>query len=78
METYRDFMFHRKDSLKNRGFDWRGSILKKSMSAAIFAEEQRAIDLLFIERMINFNVDMVKNIKKRFMWIYDKKFNEFN
>jgi len=76
--NYRDWILTRKDALLNRGYDWRGRILKTSISPYMFSSLRRTLHLLNLERMLDYTLDSVKVIKKTFMWVYPKGFRDFN
>jgi hypothetical protein len=76
--NYRDYVLHRKDNLLNRGYDWRGNILKRSISPYFFSSLTRTLTILQLERMLNYILDSVKIIKKSFYWTYEKSFRDFN
>ena len=76
--NYRDWILSRKDSLLNRGYDWRGNILRKTVSPYLFSSLERTYHLLNIERLLDYTLDSVKVIKKTFYWVYPKGFREFN
>lgn len=76
--NYRDWILSRKDDLKNRGYDWRGNILKKTVSPYLFSSLERTYHLLNLERLLDYTLDSVKLIKKSFLWVYPKGFREFN
>lgn len=76
--NYRDYIFHRKDKLLHRGYDWRGNILKRSISPYFFASLNRTLSILQLERMLNYILDSVKIIKKTFYWTYEKNYRDFN
>lgn len=79
LETnYKDFINHRKDQLLNRGYDWRGKILKVSISPHMFSNLSRTLSLLQIERLLDYILDSVKIIKKTNFWIYGKSYRDFN
>ncbi len=74
----RDFALSRKDDIKNMGFDYRGNILKKSLSAVLFSEVKRASMLKPLEYMLSYLVDSVKNIKKHSNFAIPKRWEYFN
>ena len=76
--NYRDWILTRKDALLNRGYDWRGRILKTSISPYMFSSLRRTLHLLNLERMLDYTLDSVKVIKKTLMWVYPKGFRDFN
>ena len=76
--NYRDWILTRKDVLLNRGYDWRGNILKRTISPYMFSSLRRTFHLLNIERLLDYTLDSVKVIKKTFMWVYPKGFRDFN
>lgn len=76
--TYKNFILNRKNKLKNRGYDWRGNIFRKFVSNYLFSDDTRIVNILMLERLLNYILDYTKMIKKSYMWIYDKSFRDFN
>ena len=76
--NYKDWILTRKDALLNRGYDWRGRILKTSISPYMFGSLRRTFHILNLERLLDYTLDSVKVIKKTFMWVYPKGFRDFN
>jgi len=76
--NYRDWILSRKNQFLHRGYDWRGNIIRKSVSPYLFSSLERTYHLLNLERLLDFTLDSVKIIKKSFMWVYPKGFRDFN
>jgi len=64
---------HRKDQLKNTGFDYKGQILKRTMSRQMF-DKNPYLDaiLLKLENIWQYLFDEVKSIKTYFNYAADK------
>jgi hypothetical protein len=63
---------HRKDDLKNRGFNYYGKIFQRSLSSAMFLENKRAGIIQKFNNFISELVDTIKYIKKSYNWTFDK------
>ena len=75
---YRYFLEHRNDIIKNTGYDYRGNILKNTLSKIWFIERKRELIMTEFEKPISYMVDCVKIIKKAFNWAIDKDQIYFN
>lgn len=69
---------HRNDIIKNMGYDYRGAVLRNSLSKVMFIETKREGILNQIETIIDYLIDHVKNIKKQYNWTMDRKWRNFN
>lgn len=81
MQEYTSFwnqVRHRNDNIKNTGFDYRGQILKKSLSNVFFLEAKREVILSAYDEIITWMVDHIKIIKKTFNWTLPKYYRDFN
>ena len=72
------YINHRNDIILHTGFDYRGRILKRSLSGSMYLETKRAGILNEIEKVLVFLVDSIKNIKKSYNWCLDKNYRDFN
>jgi hypothetical protein len=68
----------RKTRLKNTGFNYRGQILRRSLSPYLYREETRASILEEIDRIITFWVDNVKTIKTFYNYTVPKDYTDIN
>ncbi len=69
---------HRHDSIKYIGFDYRGNILKKTISPIFYNDPKRAAILQYIENILSHLVDHIKMIKKSYNWAVPKNYRDFN
>jgi len=63
---------HRKDVLLNRGYQYSGNILKRTLSPALFLEDKRSNILGKFEEYICFLINSIKHIKKSYYWTVEK------
>lgn len=76
--TLKDFALSRKNEIKHLGFDFRLNVFNKSISNLILGEEKRSILIGFLEVMVNYLIDSVKNIKRHHNFAISKKWRDFN
>lgn len=76
--SYRDFLEHRNDIIKNIGYNYRGKVLKNTLAKILFLEKKRELLLLEIERVIDYIIDHIKSIKHFVNYTFSKKWREFN
>lgn len=74
----RYFLEHINDNIKHNGYDYRGKILKKSLSPILYLENKRKYILEKIERVVTFTVEHVKSIKKQYNFYMEKDYRDFN
>jgi hypothetical protein len=68
--------FHAQDKLKNLGFDYHGKILEKSISKVILSNTKNRAMLNTVDRMLDYLVDAVKQIKLQYLIALNK--NDIN
>ena len=69
---------HRNDIILHTGYEYRGQVLKNTLSTMFFIEGKRKNILAKYEKAINFLIDQVKFIKKQFNYTLDKEYRDFN
>lgn len=69
---------HRNDKILHVGYDYRGNVLKRSLSKIFFIEKKRASILEKIEIIIDYLIDHVKHIKKAYNYTLEKNYRDFN
>lgn len=69
---------HAQDNYTNLGYDYRGNILKKSVSKILFLNDSNKEILLLIDNMISHLVDTVKQVKLHYMISLDKNDRNLN
>lgn len=72
------YINHRNDIIGHLGFDYRGNILKRSLSSAMFLEKKRKGLLGELEKILVYLVDSIKHIKKSYNWALEKDYRDFN
>jgi len=70
--------FNRNISLLNKGFDYKGKILSKTLSRRMFENQNIANFLSFVENIVTHNVESIKNIKKLFAYSISKHNNNLS
>ncbi len=70
------YAYHSQDNYKNLGFDYHGHILEKSISKVIFDNKRNKSLLKYVDFMLEFLVDTVKQIKLQYMIAHGK--NDIN
>jgi hypothetical protein len=70
--------FNRNTSLLNKGFDYKGKILSKTLSRRMFENPNIANFLSFVENIVTHNVESIKNIKKLFAYSISKHNNNLS
>lgn len=70
------YAYHSHDNYKNLGFNYHGRILEKSVSKVIFGNKRNKKLLKFVDNMLDFLVDSVKQIRLQYMIAHDK--NDIN
>lgn len=60
--------------LKNRGFNYEGKILKKSLSSYLYKDPKREEILNEFEKIVFFSVEKIKLIKAFFNYTADKDY----
>ena len=68
----------RKTKLKNAGYDYRGKILRRSLSSYLYEEEKRAEILNHVDSIFTFLVEKVKTIKTFYNYTVPKDYRDFN
>lgn len=72
------YINHRNDLIRNKGFEYRGNILKRSLSGAMFIETKRKGLLEQLEKVLVYLVDSIKHIKKSYNYTLEKDYVDFN
>ena len=78
MESLYDSVDTRLDVLKNKGYDYKGNIFKKSMSPYLFNDPKRKDILDQYETIIYFLIEKVKYIKTFFNYTVSKNYKHLN
>lgn len=68
----------RKTRIKNTGFDYRGKILRRSLSPYLYGESTRASILDEIDKILTFWVEKVKTVKTFYNYTVPKDYTDFN
>lgn len=69
---------NRLNKLKNRGYDYKGKILKRTLSSYIYRDPKREEILDQFEKSLYFIVQQIKTIKTFFNYTVDKDYTDFN
>lgn len=69
---------HRNDRILHIGYDYRGKVLKRTLSKVMFIEKKREAILNEIEKIVDFLIDSVKHIKKAYNYALEKNYRDFN
>ena len=69
---------HIKDYFTDLGYDYRGHIYKKSISPEILKNENNKHILSYVENMLGFLIDAVKQIKLTYLISLDKNDRNVN
>jgi hypothetical protein len=77
-ESYRQYTYHFFDNRKNLGYDWRNSLLKKSLSSYLLADAKRLSMVEQIQRMLVALMDQASRIKKAMNIYTDKNEKYYN
>jgi hypothetical protein len=77
-ESLKDFALSRKNQIKHIGFDYRLNVFNKSISNLLLGEQKRSILIGFLEVLVDYLIDSVKNIKKHHNFAISKKWRDFN
>lgn len=70
------YISHRKDNFDIKRYDYHGNVLKHTLSPEMFNNDNQNYIFSQMERLINFLIDEVKNIKLHFSIAHNK--NDFN
>ena len=74
----RKILIHRNDIILNLGYDYKGNILKNSLSNFMYLNPTNASILENIDPLIYDLVENVKRIKTSFVWAVDKSDRKLN
>ena len=77
-QTIWEIIESRQNSSLYCGFDYRGNILKKTLSSVFYNEKKRAAILEFLDDILSTLVDQVKMIKKTYNFVIEKNYRDFN
>jgi hypothetical protein len=77
-ESLYDMATSRKDKINNLGFDYKGKILRKTLSSYLFADPTRAAILDEFEKWLYFLVEKVKLIKTYYNYTVPKNYRKIN
>jgi len=78
MNSIYDITNSRKEKINNLGFDYKGKILRKTVSPYIFSEPNRADLLSKFEDWLFFLVEKVKLIKTYYNYTVKKDYTKLN
>jgi hypothetical protein len=73
-----DITHSRKEKIENIGFNYKGKILRKSLSAYLFKDPTRAAILDQFETWVFFLVEKVKIIRTFYNYTVDKDYTKIN
>ncbi len=76
--TLRDYAFSRKNQVKHVGYEYRGNVFLRTISALIPSEAKRAALLEDMETLVNYLIDSVKAIKRHSNFAMSKRWRDFN
>jgi hypothetical protein len=76
--TLKDTALNRKNDIKNIGFDYRGSVLTRTVSGVITGETKRATFIRVLDFLFDYLIDSVKSIKRHSNFAIPKKWRDFN
>jgi hypothetical protein len=77
-ESLYDIATSRNEKINNLGYDYKGKILKKTVSSYIFSDPTRAEILQKFEDWIYFLVEKVKTIKTFYNYTVSKDYKKIN
>ena len=69
---------HRKDENHQLGFDYRGEVLKRTLSPVLYNDEKRVKILQKLDELFVNMIDNVKNIKKTFIYSVERNSRNIN
>ncbi len=81
IQEERDFwynIFNRNNNIKHVGFNYKGRMLKRSLSGMFWLETKRESILKKFEDIVFNMVENVKEIKKSMNYIFSNKYTKFN
>lgn len=70
------YAYHSQDNYKNLGFNYHGHILEKTVSKVIFENKRNKKLLKYVDIMLEYLVDSVKQIRLQYMIAHNK--NDIN
>lgn len=73
-----DSVNHRKDNIKHTGYDYRGKVLRNSLSKLLYLDPKREVILDTYDTILTHLIDKVKHIKKAFNYTLEKEYRDFN
>lgn len=71
-------IYNRNNNIKHVGFNYKGRILKRTLSGVFWLENKREMILNKFDEILYNMVEHVKDIKRSMNYILDKKYNKFN
>lgn len=77
-ESLYDIATSRKEKINNLGFDYKGKILRKTISPYIYSDPERASILDQFENWLYFLVEKVKLIKTFYNYTVPKNYKKLN
>lgn len=69
---------HRNDNIPDTGYEYRGMVLRNTISKSFFLEFKRRSILDQYEILIDWLIDQVKSIKKAYNFMLEKDYRDFN
>ena len=76
--TTRQYLETRENKVKHAGFDFRGKVLQRSLSALLYSEPKRAAILDSFEPILAFLIDSIKHVRKFRNYHIPKFYRDFN
>jgi hypothetical protein len=78
MRSKFEYLIESQDDYKNTGYEYKGNILKNSISSYIYFNEKLQPMFLKLEEMIGFMFEQAKYIKKHYNYTIRKNNSKFN
>jgi hypothetical protein len=77
-ESYYDIAENRIKDGQQLGFDYRGKLYEKSVSALVLADDKRKSIIQKMDNMMTYLVESVKNIKKTYNYAIKRTSRDIN
>ena len=72
------YIDHRKDDLKNTGYDYKNNIFKRTLSNVMFGNPTTAEFLTYLQKQIVLMFESVLLVRNLYNWTVDKYYDKFN
>lgn len=77
-ESVYDVAEHLRDKIDHKGYDYKETLFKKSMSSFLFREEKRAAILGYMQTVMFELIERVKQIKNHVNYVVGKNYRNKN